>query len=114
MAEFDRAVLPVNFVIVGIEGVVRHHLEGRQVAPAAADRLQVVEPDAGLRNRERISGRPRQSRSHVRLEDSDGCNRQVDIVAPARHHRRTLDPRVVPRFEEGEKRFAHQIGRAHV
>ena len=42
VAEFDRAVFPVDLLARGIECVVGEHLEGGQVPPGLPDRVKVV------------------------------------------------------------------------
>ncbi len=42
VAEGDRLFLPVDLLFGGVEGVMRHHLKERQVAPRPADGVEIV------------------------------------------------------------------------
>ena len=111
VAEFDRAVFPVDLLGRRIEGVVGKHLERGQVPPGLPDRVKVIEPDAGLGDGERVRGRRDDAGGHERLEISDGCDGEIDIVPPACGHRVALDAGMPVLFKKGKVGFAHLVDR---
>ena len=109
VAELDGPVLPVDLGRGVVEGVVGHHLEERQVTPRAADRVQVVEAYAGLRDGERVGRRRGHPARHERLEVRNRGDGEVDVVPPAGRDGVPVDPGVVVPLEEREVGLAHLV-----
>ena len=93
----------------GVEYMVSHHLEGREMASAAPYGIEVVQADTGLADGQGVRWRRHLSRGHKRLKVGDRGDCQIDVVTPAGHHRIPLDARVASCFEETEVVLAHLV-----
>ncbi len=121
VAELDRLVLPVLLVLVGIlllgvlagvERVVGHHLEGHRVPTRLADVVDILHPDTGLADTQRVRRRRRLAAGDQRLEVVDRRLCQQHVVAPAVGGDGVgLDPLVVVVLEVGKKGLAHLFER---
>ena len=76
---------------------------------AAPYRIEVVQPDAGLADGERVGGRRHLPGGHKGLEVGDGGDGEVNVVSPAGHHRIPLDASVPSGLKEAEVVLAHLI-----
>jgi len=94
---------------LGVEYMVSHHLEGREMAPAAPYGIEVVQANTGLADGQGIRWRRHLSRGHKRLKVGDGGDCQIDVVTQ-RATTGYLLMRVWPRdWKETEVVLAHLV-----
>jgi hypothetical protein len=89
--------------------VVSHHLEGGEVSATSAHGIQVVQSDAWLADGQGIGRRGNLAGGHKRLEVSNRCNREIDVISPPGYHRIPGYARVAKRLEVAQVVLAHLV-----
>jgi hypothetical protein len=79
------------------------------MASGSSDRVEIIQPDTRLGDRERVGGRRHLSGCDKWLEIRNGCDCQVDIVSPPGSNRISLNPGVSVLFKKREKCLPHFI-----
>src|SRR3970282_2133544 len=91
--------------------MVCRHLEHREVLARLPDVVDVVEPHAGLGDREGVRGRTRGPADDPRLERVHARLGEEHVPAPSGDERGALHPRVVVRLEERQEVLPHRAVR---
>jgi len=86
---------------------VAPHEEEGEVPPGAPDVVDVLQPDAGLADDERVRRRGHLATSHPRLKVRDRGYRQEDIISPPSDYRIAIDHRVAALLEKPQERVLH-------
>src|SRR5947208_4437937 len=108
LAQLDRVILPIDWMVGEVESVMRHHLEQGEVLARLPDIVDVDEPDAWLADCKGIRGWARLPADHPRLERIDTRLDEEDVVPPPRDDRVALHSCMAVLLEEGKEIFAHR------